>query len=242
MKSLILQVLGLYVCFSLSLDGDADDQCRDVYGSESCFCRASYSSEPFFAAMCRPMNGICKNTTTNECSGSVTFNDFTVCGDRKWCIAGECIASDQAPSRPSDACPQLDDPTVICDATVCSFVSASKQAQCCSSCAAMNTTVPTTTPTTSTTTAPPTTSPTTSPTTPLATSPTTTLTTTFPSTTIQVLSRTTTRSLPSTCSLLRFVYYLCNEAKYNSWYEIRRIVTQFLRELTVRRRQFRIGG
>ncbi|KAK6187006.1 hypothetical protein SNE40_006259 [Patella caerulea] len=76
---------------------DADAQCRRSYGDSSFLCRSLYvENAPFFAEMC--YKTFCDDTTTCR---AIFPEEFTSCGDGKWCIKGQCVADAAAPSRPS---------------------------------------------------------------------------------------------------------------------------------------------
>ncbi|XP_071091285.1 A disintegrin and metalloproteinase with thrombospondin motifs 1-like [Haliotis cracherodii] len=172
---------------------DADAQCRSFMGSSSRFCREETSRrQNCFDSMCSSL--LCFNPASpSQCREFFPFAR-TSCGSGKWCEAGRCVANTNAPTT-VEGCPQGDDPSVVCQASLCpSFNPVLRGILCCQTCDEPYI-CPFTTPTTTSTT----TTPSTTTTTPTTTSTTiTTITTTTPTTTTTTITTTTPTTSTST--------------------------------------------
>lgn len=90
-----------------------DEQCQLVYGPESYFKRVKYNSTSNYETLC--INFYCygyDKVNDTELSHIVDAGDGTSCGNRKWCMAGYCIDSPDAPALSAD-CPFGDTPGLI---------------------------------------------------------------------------------------------------------------------------------
>ncbi|XP_046584013.1 cell wall protein DAN4-like [Haliotis rubra] len=76
-----------------------DDICVTQLGEGSYLCRDAYSGD--YSGICRAM--WCRDPSSRVCT-LVDANDGVQCGNRKWCLRGECRFSDQAVATP-DSCP-----------------------------------------------------------------------------------------------------------------------------------------
>ncbi|XP_078325335.1 A disintegrin and metalloproteinase with thrombospondin motifs 6-like isoform X2 [Crassostrea virginica] len=72
---------------------DADSQCRHISGQESSFCKYPYNQN--FSTICNTL--WCRATDgSGQCVSSVG-GDGLQCGNKKWCISGECKYDECAP-------------------------------------------------------------------------------------------------------------------------------------------------
>nr|XP_022324397.1 A disintegrin and metalloproteinase with thrombospondin motifs 6-like isoform X2 [Crassostrea virginica] len=72
---------------------DADSQCRHIFGQESSFCKYPYDQN--FSTICTTL--WCRATDgSGQCVSSVG-GDGLQCGNKKWCISGECKYDECAP-------------------------------------------------------------------------------------------------------------------------------------------------
>ncbi|XP_071100157.1 A disintegrin and metalloproteinase with thrombospondin motifs 5-like [Haliotis cracherodii] len=117
-----------------------DDQCQQQFGNTSYLCRGV--DFDVTNIICRAM--FCYMPSTDKCQ-MLTAAMGTTCGNKKWCINGECITSDSAPAV-DDACPHGDQPyvrtaggNVPCPGATQSGLcySAEWNSTCCSSCKAV---------------------------------------------------------------------------------------------------------
>ncbi|KAK3595405.1 hypothetical protein CHS0354_008837 [Potamilus streckersoni] len=113
----------------------ADTQCQYTQGIDSYFCRNIYHGN--YTNMCAAF--YCKISESTACYRSIAA-ERTTCGDKKWCVAGECITAAEAPSV-NDACPFGNQPGVIVDGKQCnqlvsnsSFNCYNNTGSCCESC------------------------------------------------------------------------------------------------------------
>ncbi|XP_067667846.1 uncharacterized protein [Haliotis asinina] len=166
---------------------DADAQCaRFMPGTRFCRILAVFLG---LDTMCQTI-GCSANTGPGDRCEFLVPLDRTSCGDRRWCVQGQCVTNNAAPARPAN-CPQGDDPAIGCTTALC----ASEPFRCCQTCQTtptpvISTTASTTTPAATTvsttpaaTAAPTTPAATAAPTTPAATAaPTTPAATAAPTT------------------------------------------------------------
>ncbi|ESO83172.1 hypothetical protein LOTGIDRAFT_236771 [Lottia gigantea] len=141
---------------------NSDMQCKRRYGQASYFCRnvETYQDADGFVEMCYTTYCF----IGDGCS-AIFPQRYTTCGNKKWCIEGQCVQSAMAPETPgnSDTCPQGDQSGSTCTDANC----LSGDLRCCGFCAiTIDNTSPVTSPATS-----PVTSPATSPITSPVTSP-----------------------------------------------------------------------
>ncbi|XP_062584934.1 A disintegrin and metalloproteinase with thrombospondin motifs 6-like [Saccostrea cucullata] len=73
---------------------DADAMCKHIVGPGSSFCQFPYSYN--FASLCTTL--WCYKTDGSGQCESALGGDGLQCGNRKWCISGECVYDDCAPS------------------------------------------------------------------------------------------------------------------------------------------------
>ncbi|PVD33263.1 hypothetical protein C0Q70_04516 [Pomacea canaliculata] len=117
---------------------DYDAQCRQVYGPQSRMCRGLVSSP---SDIC--MKLYCDSLTDDLCYPRVAARG-TSCGDKKWCVNGDCVYDSQAPAMEED-CPFGDLPGLAWNSNqTCSELIASNpgncyddniSSYCCASCA-----------------------------------------------------------------------------------------------------------
>ncbi|XP_053379744.1 A disintegrin and metalloproteinase with thrombospondin motifs 10-like [Mercenaria mercenaria] len=90
-----------------------DEQCKEALGPGSYMCRTtqSYTSSSY-SLLCS--NLYCLNTSTTDSCSAIMAYDKTPCGNKQWCIDGQCVSDPKAPAV-SDDCPMGDrenDPSV----------------------------------------------------------------------------------------------------------------------------------
>ncbi|XP_046552752.1 uncharacterized protein LOC124262308 [Haliotis rubra] len=83
-----------------------DDQCRQQFGNTSYLCRGV--DFDVTSIICRAM--YCYIPSINTCQ-MLTAARGTTCGNKKWCINGDCQTSNSAPAA-DDSCPHGDQPYV----------------------------------------------------------------------------------------------------------------------------------
>ncbi|KAL8614897.1 hypothetical protein ACOMHN_042855 [Nucella lapillus] len=112
----------------------ADDQCALALGSGSFFCRGhQYQTSVGFEGMCTKMYCSVSPTHGHTCTAIVPFQ-YTSCGDRKWCIDGQCVYDEKAPPKIKDSCAQGDDPSYGCSQQSCGRLSLPRDVFCCHTC------------------------------------------------------------------------------------------------------------
>ncbi|XP_025087246.1 cell wall protein DAN4-like isoform X2 [Pomacea canaliculata] len=119
---------------------DHDAQCRQTYGPSSVMCRGIefYNKS---ADICTTM--FCNDGTTgNRCAAAIAARG-TSCGNKKWCVNGQCVYDIQAPSL-DDNCPFGDQPGLVFNNQTCAQMVSSYSgycyqdvvlSRCCRSCA-----------------------------------------------------------------------------------------------------------
>ena len=124
----------------------ADEQCRQIFGSSSHVCRSLLVN---VSNICPKMS--CRNPTytSKEICTRIVAARGTTCGNKRWCIAGQCVYDRSAPLVP-DNCPVGDSPRKIKNGENCTvfvnfhpglcYTSVFKLL-CCSACAARYRTV-----------------------------------------------------------------------------------------------------
>ncbi|XP_067686496.1 uncharacterized protein [Haliotis asinina] len=119
-----------------------DDICVTQLGEGSYLCRDAYGGD--YSGICRSM--WCMDPSTGVCT-LADANDGVQCGNKKWCLTGECRFSHQAVATP-DSCPFGDSvmsngfgmscPDMISrDKKLC--YDTSMEQMCCQSCQAVRT-------------------------------------------------------------------------------------------------------
>ncbi|KAL3854150.1 hypothetical protein ACJMK2_013428 [Sinanodonta woodiana] len=113
----------------------ADTQCRYTQGNDSYLCRSFYDGN--YTNICTAF--YCKINGTLYCSLSIAA-ERTTCGDKKWCVAGECVTATEAPSV-NDTCPFGDQPGIVSNGQTCAQLVANSSyncynyaGSCCGSC------------------------------------------------------------------------------------------------------------
>ncbi|XP_046341466.2 A disintegrin and metalloproteinase with thrombospondin motifs 19-like [Haliotis rufescens] len=112
---------------------DADEQCRLFLGPASRFCREATSQRvDCFESMCSSL--LCLNPASpTQCREFLPF-DETACGNGKFCEAGRCVSHTRALAT-VDGCPQGDDPSTPCEASLCpTYNACTKNILCCQTC------------------------------------------------------------------------------------------------------------
>lgn len=72
---------------------DADSQCRHIFGAGSSFCKNLYNKN--FSTICTKL--WCAKPEGGGLCGSAVPGDGIQCGNKKWCISGECKYDECAP-------------------------------------------------------------------------------------------------------------------------------------------------
>ncbi|XP_074658870.1 A disintegrin and metalloproteinase with thrombospondin motifs like [Tubulanus polymorphus] len=111
-----------------------EKQCKDVLGEKSGFCRLD---ERFMDEMCSRL--WCKdpkNPSSCVVMGQMTAALGATCGDKKWCINGECVHDEKAPHMRRCHFGEAD--TAYCKALIETDIEACKsydiRTKCCKSC------------------------------------------------------------------------------------------------------------
>ncbi|XP_070205832.1 A disintegrin and metalloproteinase with thrombospondin motifs 19-like [Littorina saxatilis] len=111
---------------------DADNQCSTTFGKGSYFCRGRQKLTVGFNGMCTKMYCSTTPAEDNTCTAIIPL-EYTSCGDRKWCVRGQCVNDARAPAKVQDTCAQGDDPTYSCNVASCR-TSLGRNVYCCQSC------------------------------------------------------------------------------------------------------------
>ncbi|KAL3854149.1 hypothetical protein ACJMK2_013427 [Sinanodonta woodiana] len=113
----------------------AETQCRYKQGNDSYLCRTFYGGN--YTNICTAF--YCKIYGILYCSLSIAA-ERTTCGDKKWCVAGECVTATEAPSA-NDTCPFGDQPGIVTNGQTCTQLVANSSfncynygESCCGSC------------------------------------------------------------------------------------------------------------
>ncbi|KAL3854147.1 hypothetical protein ACJMK2_013425 [Sinanodonta woodiana] len=102
----------------------ADTQCRYTQGNDSYLCRSIYRGN--YTNVCTAF--YCQISGSLYCSLSIAA-ERTTCGDKKWCVAGECVTATEAPSV-NDTCPFGDQPGIVADGQTCTQLVANSSTNC----------------------------------------------------------------------------------------------------------------
>ncbi|XP_067654578.1 uncharacterized protein [Haliotis asinina] len=116
-----------------------DDQCTQQFGNSSYLCRGV--DFDVTNIICRAM--FCYIPSTDKCQ-MLTAARGTTCGNKKWCLNGDCLASNSAPVA-DDSCPHGDQPYVrrtngnsLCNESIANqpglCYGSDWNSTCCSSC------------------------------------------------------------------------------------------------------------
>ncbi|XP_052790624.1 zinc metalloproteinase-disintegrin-like BjussuMP-1 isoform X2 [Mya arenaria] len=105
---------------------DVDEQCRIAYGKDSYFCRNLYDGAADYAGMC--MATYCRTEATSNCH-STEGGDGTPCGNGKWCMSNQCVASSHV-TGVTDDCPAGDQPGVVYNGRTCDQIRQSNPTDC----------------------------------------------------------------------------------------------------------------
>ncbi|XP_052790836.1 A disintegrin and metalloproteinase with thrombospondin motifs 19-like [Mya arenaria] len=101
-----------------------DEQCRMHYGPTSYLCRDQYNGD--YTGLCLKM--FCHDPVKRGCY-YLDGGDGTPCGDRKWCMSNECIASTHV-TGVSDTCAAGDQPGVVYNGRTCEQIRISHHSDC----------------------------------------------------------------------------------------------------------------
>ncbi|XP_050410308.2 uncharacterized protein LOC126824914 isoform X1 [Patella vulgata] len=75
---------------------DADEQCKLYFGNPgSYFCRGAQLSNYGFDLMCQRL--LCFDPSSSNVCRPIAAQEFTSCGNQKWCQGGSCVSSSEAP-------------------------------------------------------------------------------------------------------------------------------------------------
>ncbi|XP_064598313.1 uncharacterized protein LOC135464722 [Liolophura sinensis] len=107
--------LGPYLTTQPGQYYDGDTQCVYSLGQGSFVCRQIYESTGY-AEVCSGL--FCLMPDSSSCKRIFPAKG-TSCGNRKWCVNGECVYDTNAPAV-SDSCPFGDEPGVVTDGKTCS--------------------------------------------------------------------------------------------------------------------------